>query len=120
MAKREKNYLEFVPSRNAAYRWAEKETGLVTVTVPHTGLYNRMAQKFFHTPPYSDIDLDEFGSFVWKQIDGERSVYEIAALVKAAFGDRAEPLYPRLVEFFKILKNNRFVSFAKDMKPIAT
>lgn len=75
------------------------------------GFYNRLAQKLFHTPPYSDIDLDTFGSFVWKQIDGGRTVYDIAMLVKAEFGQKAEPLYPRLVTYFRTLRNNRFVQW---------
>lgn len=118
MAKQKKNYLELVPFKNPKYHWEEKQNGLVTVTVVHTGFYNRLAQKLFHTPAYSDIDLDAFGSFVWRQIDGERSVYDIAALVKAEFGKKAEPLYDRLVKYFQILKNNSFVSFRKEGKPI--
>lgn len=120
MAGRKKNYLEFVPVHNPKYRWEEKESGLVTVTVVHTGFYNWLAQKLFHTPVYSDIDLDTFGSFVWKQINGDRSVYEIAALVKAEFGKQAEPLYERLVKYVQILRNNRFVLFQKELKPIDT
>ena len=111
MAKQKKNVLEFVPVRNPKFHWEEKESGLVTVTVVHTGFYNRLAQKLFHTPPYSDIDLDTFGSFVWKQIDGGRTVYDIAMLVKAEFGQKAEPLYPRLVTYFRTLRNNRFVQW---------
>lgn len=112
MAK-QKNVLEFVPVKNPKLSWEEKESGLVTVTIRHTGFYNRLAQTLFHTPPYSDIDLDTFGSFVWKQIDGDRSIHEIAQLVKAQFGQKAEPLYPRLVTYFRTLKNNRFVQWRK-------
>jgi len=31
--------------------------------------------------------------------------------VKAEFGDRAEPLYDRLVKYLQILRNNDFIRF---------
>ena len=119
MAGRKQNYLEFVPIRNPRYHWTEAKNGMVTVTMPHTGFYNRLAQKLFHTPAFSDIDLDTFGSFIWRQIDGEQSVYDIAVRVKEEFGDQAEPLYERLVKYMQTLKNNGFVSLRKETKPIA-
>lgn len=119
MAGRKQNYLEFVPIQNPRYHWTEAKNGMVTVTMPHTGFYNRLAQKLFHTPAFSDIDLDTLGSFIWRQIDGEQSVYDIAARVKEEFGDQAEPLYERLVKYMQTLKNNGFVSLRKETKPIA-
>ena len=89
------NYLDKIPVRNGDFAWTENN-GLVTVQQENTGVYNTLAQKFFKSPRVSNVDLDKFGSFVWLQIDGERSIYEIGVLVKAKFGKDAEPLYERL------------------------
>lgn len=116
MAKKQKNYLEFVPQKNPTFPFHEREAGLITVTVIHRGFYDKIAQKIFKTPASSEIDLDAFGSFVWQQIDGTRSIYEIAQLVKETFGEKAEPLYERLVKYFHILQTHKFISFRKEGK----
>lgn len=110
MAKKSsKNYLDFVPLKNTEYLWCE-EDGMVTVTVPWKGFYNRLAQKLFHKPQSSDIAMDQYGSFVWKQIDGKRTVFEIAELVEHQFGEEANPIYERLIKFVEILKEHKFVT----------
>ena len=82
------------------------------------GFYNKLAQTFFHTPRISHIQLDTYGSFLWKQIDGHRTVGQLAEEMKARFGAEAEPLYDRLVQYMQILRNNRFILFAgKDKVP---
>lgn len=110
MAKKE-NYLDFVPVINDKNTWEEKD-GIVTVNMVNSGFYNALAQKLFHTPRISHIDLDKYGSFVWKSVDGKRSIYDIAELLKKEYGNDAEPLYDRLVKYMQILRNNRFVLFA--------
>lgn len=49
------------------------------------------------------------GNFVWPLIDGTRTVYEIAQLVKEEFGEKAEPLYERLVQYIQNLENYGFI-----------
>ncbi len=112
VAKKEsqKNYLEFIPVQNADFPWKVNEKGIVTVMVTNKGFYNTIAQKFFKKPRVSKIQLDEFGSFIWQQIDGETNIYAISEKVKENFGKKAEPLYPRLLKFFEILKDNKFVT----------
>ena len=113
MRRGRENYLDYVPRRNRNFPWKELENGLVVVRMENRGPMNRIAQKFFGRPPFSEIELDEFGSFVWKQMDGNRNIIAIGALVREEFGDQAEPLYERLAKFVKMLRDNRFVIFGK-------
>ena len=92
--------------------WDADACGKVTVHMVHRGFYAWVAQRFFHRPRVSQIDLDEMGSFIFRQIDGQRTVGQIAALVKAEFDREAEPLYDRLVKYMQILRNNGFIRFA--------
>ncbi len=69
MKKEKDNYLDRVPVINDM-KWNELEDGIVEVVVENTGFYNTIAQKFFHKPRFSFIKLDEYGSCVWKAIDG--------------------------------------------------
>ena len=41
----------------------------------------------------------------------EEAVEDIAALVKDEFGEKAEPLYPRIVKYFQIMESYHFVNF---------
>lgn len=111
MPKKQKNYLDFVPLTNPQNTWSEDEQGIVTVHMVHRGVYAGIAQKFFHTPRVSHIKLDEYGSFLWKKIDGVKTVGELALQMKEQFGQQAEPLYDRLVKYMQILYNNKFILY---------
>lgn len=117
MAKKSENYLDYIPVVDPRNTWDEKD-GKVTINMVHRGIYAKIAQKVFHTPRVSHIDLDEYGSFLWLQIDGKHSVGDLALAMKEHFGDRAEPLYERLVKYMQILRNNNFILLAgKDRIP---
>ena len=107
------NYLERIPVKNEIFRYSVGEDGIVTIEVDNKGLFNRIAQKLFKKPKVSYVHLDEFGSFVWLQIDGQRNITEIGTFVKERFGEKAEPLYERLAKFFQILNSYGFVNFVK-------
>ena len=111
--KKDQNYLEKVPVRNPEFSWKEDQQGIVTVDMMHKGIFDKLAQKLWVTPRVSHVKLDRFGSFVWKQMDGNRNIIAIGALVREEFGDQAEPLYERLAKFVKMLRDNRFVIFGK-------
>ena len=109
--KKSENYLDFIPIFNPKNDWSAGEDGIVTIHMVHHGFYAAIAQKFFHTPRVSHIKLDEYGSFLWQQIDGQRTVGQLAQRMKEQFGDGAEPLYDRLVKYMQILRNNEFILF---------
>ncbi len=109
--KKNRNFLDFIPKKNPAIRWEERDSNLVTVLLPHKGLFDRLAQLLFHRPPVSKIDLDIYGSFVWLQIDGQRSVYKIAALLDQQFGSACHPLYARLCTYLRTLRSYHLILY---------
>ena len=109
--KKNDNYLDLVPVMNPQNSWDQDGEGIVTIHMVHRGVYAAIAQKFFHTPRVSHIRLDEYGSFLWREIDGQRTVGDLAQRMKEQFGQKAEPLYDRLVKYMQILRNNRFILF---------
>ena len=114
--KNQENYLDYVPVISPKNSWDVKD-GTVTIHMVHRGFYAWIAQKVFRRPRVSHIDLDAMGSFIFQRIDGQRTVGDIALLVKAEFGQKAEPLYDRLVKYMQILRNNGFIRYAgKDRK----
>lgn len=109
--KQEKNYLDLIPIKNNSIVWSGDSDGLITLEIQNKGVFNRIAQKLFKKPPVTYIHLDENGSFVWPLIDGERDINTIGKLVDGHFGEKAHPLYERLVKFFEILKSYGFITF---------
>lgn len=57
--------------------------------------------------------LEKTGSFIWPLIDGERTIFEIGKIVGDHFGNDADPLYVRLSDYFRLLKNCGFVKLER-------
>lgn len=104
------NYLEFIPVPRRGLQF-EITDGKVTIMQENKGFFNFLAQKLFKKPKVSQIHLDEMGNFIWPLMDGERDILAISALVKERFGEKAEPLYNRIVQYFKTLVSYGFVEF---------
>ena len=110
------NYLEKVPMRPDGMDWKADEQGIVTLYIKNKGLFNRIAQKFFKKPKVTQIHLDAMGSFVWPLLDEEKNIIKLGELVKEHFGEEAEPLYPRLAEYFRRLDSYHFIQWKDDQK----
>lgn len=113
MKKKKENFMDYIPVCNPKFTWDVDEKGIVTVHVINSGIYNWIAQKVFKKPRVSHIKLDEYGSFVWLQMDGKRNIFDISKLVETQFGKEAEPLLNRLVKYFQILYDNKFIGYVK-------
>ncbi len=107
MRKANDNYLEKIPSKGDI-TFTTDDKGVITLEVENKGVMNKFAQILFKKPKVSYIHLDEFGSFVWSEIDGEKDILKIGEAVKARFGDKAEPLYERLSQYIKTLEQYGF------------
>lgn len=105
------NYLVRIPKRAGHIEWSTDEHGIVTLEIENTGVINTVVQKVFKKPRISYVHLDENGSFIWPLIDGKKDIIAVGELVKAEFGEAAEPLYPRLAKYFQILESYGFVEW---------
>ena len=102
------NILEYVPVQNC--QWERGATGKVFLIKEKTK--NKLLKKIigllgrnqdFH------IHLDDLGSAAWLESDGQRTILQIAAILKQAFADKIEPAEPRLAQFFAMLARDGFV-----------
>ena len=72
---------------------------------------NHKLQKFFrklkfNIPEYKKISMDEYGSYVFLQIDGKKTVKDIGKNLEEKFGDKCHPLYERLLLFLNHIDVN--------------
>ncbi|MCR5753786.1 MAG: PqqD family protein [Acetatifactor sp.] len=110
------NFLDYIPRHNILFPFQENEEGLVEVQIENKGVWNRILQHFANKPRYTYITLEGMGSFIWKNIDGVRTVYEIGQMVKDEYGKDAEPLYERLCPYIQKLHQMRFIVYENKMK----
>ena len=111
--RKKKNYLENIPLKHCNISTVKEEDGQITLLKPNTGIFDRFAQRFFKRPPVTHIALDQFGTFVWEDIDGEKDLTQIGKDVSERFGEEAEPLYERLSKYFYILEEEKLIIFKK-------
>lgn len=107
---RRDNFVDRVYKITDGLVWDVSDDGVVVVDMENKGFANKVAQRFFKRPEVSHITLEGMGSFIFRQIDGVRSVYDIGAVLKEEYKDEAEPLYERLSVYMKQLETNGFVT----------
>lgn len=57
------------------------------------------------------VKLDDYGSSVWKLIDGKRTILNIADKLKESSGKDVEPVYERVGKFMVSLEKYRFIKY---------
>lgn len=102
------NLMEKIPRRNPNITWEDNEN--IVLVIERTGKLDRLAQKFFKIPKSNKVSLDEIGSFVWTECDGCNTIYDITQHMDNHFGEKANPVLERLVQYIKILISNKFVT----------
>lgn len=107
------NYLDKVPQHKYGLNWSVDDNDAVTLEVENKGIANKLMQALLKKPKVSYIHLDEMGNFIWPIIDGKKNVFYIGKEVKEHFGEKAEPLYERLAQYFGILESYGFISWVK-------
>ena len=104
-----KNYLDYIPYHNTEFKSEIDDEGNVTIFRENKGVFCFITQRLLKKPRISQIHLDEMGNFIWPLMDGDRNILQISESVKERFGDRAEPLYNRLVSYISTLAGYGFI-----------
>ncbi len=109
--KNEVNLFELIPVRNREF--FKKEDGHIVIV--HPKFNNKpftYLLKFMKKPNFK-IELDKYGSFIWENCDGEKSVGEIVQLLRENFGEEVEPVSQRASLFFVELFRSGFIKYKK-------
>lgn len=81
--------------------------GIVTIVRQQ----NHPIQKFFRKlgikiPHRTYLELDEYGSFIFKNIDGKTNVYDLGKKLSDKFKGSRDMLYTRLVIYLQNIEKN--------------
>jgi hypothetical protein len=104
------NLLDLAPLRLAD--WEEVEGRVVVIRPePVTRGLRGWLDRLLHSMSASRIRLDEVGSLAWLKLDGERTVAEVAELLRQRFGERVEPAEERLGHLVRVLRREGFLTY---------
>lgn len=95
----------------------EEKDGIITVFFINSkpNFFEKMLFKKQINKP-KKIDLDDIGSFIWNNCNGNRQVREIIELAKDHFGESLENAEDRVVIFMKQLNRTRLINLFKKEK----
>lgn len=114
---REKNLWELVPIRKFDFEINEEDS-LVSILIPkftNKFLVKTLMSRLKH--PFIKVKLDEIGSAIWLEIDGVKTVGEIASVIEIKFRDKVQPVEERFQKFFSQLYHHKFINFeSKEVK----
>ena len=83
------------------------EVGIVTIFEKQDHIIQRFFRKLkFKIPMYRKIELDEYSSAVFLEIDGKKTVMDIGQKLEFKFGDKVSPIYERLLVFLNHIYSN--------------
>lgn len=99
--------LDIVFTIDDKLQYEVNEDGIVTVLQKQ----NHWMQKFFRKlkvkiPMYKKVSFDKYGSYVFLEIDGKKTVKEIGASLERKYGIDTHPLYERLLLFLNHIEVN--------------
>lgn len=104
------NFLELTPRRKVEFE--EIENKQIRLLVPR--FKGAFAQKYLipkRQSKFIHANLDEYGSECFRLIDSQKSVLEIADLMKEKFGDAIEPVYERVAKYLGHMHRSGMIHF---------
>lgn len=97
--------LVFKKSENIEYEVSSD--GIVTILEKQDHKVQNFFRKLkFKIPMYKKMELDEYGSFIFLQIDGVKNVKELGIKLEEKYGEESYPLYERLLLFLNHIDVN--------------
>lgn len=111
--KKNDNFLELIPIKSKKIQWTELEDGNIQIVIDRKGLLDKVVRRFFNTPEAMRIDLDKYGSCIWKAIDDKRTIEAVGNILKDQYGEEVEPFLERYGTYINILRNNHFITLEK-------
>ncbi len=103
------NFAMFVPEIKHN-DWEEKD-GKVVLCLKVNDPVKKFLAWMVKKTPETNLELDDRCSTVWKYIDGERTVYEIAKLMAEVYKEDVDGELYRLVTYLKYLSKRGWIKF---------
>ena len=105
--KNNEDILNLVFKKNENIEYEINDRGIVIIKEKQNHKIQQFFRKLkFKIPLYKNIELDEYGSFIFKNIDGVKTVKELGEILELKYGEDCYPLYERLLLFLNHIEIN--------------
>lgn len=107
------DYLNLVPQHRVAARENEPD-GRIRVLMPRYSdpVFSRLLQPWLpEDKKYLTVTLDPRGSFLWRQVDGLRSIADLTEAFVGEFPGEKEAAPQRVSLYLHAMYENRFISY---------
>ena len=109
----DEEYLKLIPKRICE---DETNDGMVTVSfIKKPSFIEKIFFRSLINKPHK-IDLDEIGSFIWREINASKNIDEIIFFAKEHFGEKIEPAENRVVQFIKQMHSSKLIMLYQDIR----
>lgn len=98
------SYLDLIPVIRNDHSWITDDEGRVVISTKRKGFAHKMGFKDSGKMKQEELALDEYGSIVWRKINGQKSIRDIAEEIVKELGEEREFAKKRAAMFFKMLK----------------
>lgn len=103
-------FFQLKPQRKP-FEWDKNADGTITLKVPKFKReIGKKLCKLIRRKPYFSANLDDIGSFVWKNCDGSTTVKEILDELEKKFPNE-EKLDKRLIHFLSQMKKLGYIHY---------
>lgn len=107
------------PLRNGQLAWEKRDSGETLLTVPQSAKAGRVTQamaRWLRVPKERHVELDEVGSFVWEQCDGDHTVESIVQQTGRHYKMNRREAEVSVTMFLQMLHERHFIAFYKVSK----
>ncbi|MFV0288432.1 MAG: hypothetical protein ACK5HR_03140 [Mycoplasmatales bacterium] len=112
MANNHDPYLKLIPTLNQNLEHRVNEKNIVSlVTKNNHKIQNLFRKLSVNIPLETKIEMDEYSSFVFLQINGKQNVYKIGQKAQEKFPNNNEMLYERLIIFLDYLEEKKRIFY---------
>lgn len=119
-------YEDLVPAIYKEHTWEVNEENHVVVRMERRSLWQDYRSRFWKmkngNKNYDDskpdvqqyeVELDDYGSYVWRKIDGRRNNMSIIEDIQRELGEEVNLATQRLIMFMHMLKKNKMIYYKK-------
>lgn len=105
--KNNEEVLNLVFKKCESIEYEVSEDGIVSILEKQDHKIQNFFRKLkLRIPKYKKMELDVYGSYIFLQIDGEKSVKELGEKLEEKYGEKSHPLYERLLLFLNHIDVN--------------
>lgn len=108
-----RDLLQSRPVRNTRLTWDQADEGEVALSIPRRAAWwITLLSRVFYVPSKRTVVLDEIGSWVWAQCDGQQTVEQLITTLRRRYKLEQKEAEVSMLTYLKQLAEKGLIGFA--------